>query len=49
VIGSKIIQLIDGQTRERAIGVAADFLSGIRAALDHQSVQHRTDSPGGPR
>ncbi len=34
VIGSKIIQLIDGQPRDRAVGVATDFLAEIRVALD---------------
>ncbi len=38
VIGSKIIQLIDGQDRRQALRVAADFLAGIRAALDAQSL-----------
>jgi tryptophan synthase alpha chain len=34
VIGSKIIQLIDAQPRERVAETAAAFLRGIRAALD---------------
>ena len=34
VIGSKIIQLIEDQPHERVGAVAADFLRGIRAALD---------------
>lgn len=34
VIGSKIIQLIDDQPHERVCAVAADFLRGIRTALD---------------
>ena len=34
VIGSKIIQLIDGQPRDTVTPVAAEFLAGIRAALD---------------
>lgn len=34
VIGSKIIQLIEDQPHERVCAVAADFLRGIRAALD---------------
>jgi tryptophan synthase alpha chain len=34
VIGSKIIQLIDGQPRDKVTPVAADFLAGIRTALD---------------
>ena len=34
VIGSKIIQLIDGQPRDKVVGVARDFLTEIRVALD---------------
>jgi tryptophan synthase alpha chain len=34
VIGSKIIQLIDGQPRDKVATVAKDFLRDIRAALD---------------
>lgn len=34
VIGSKIIQLIEDQPHERVSAVAADFLRGVRAALD---------------
>ena len=34
VIGSKIIQLIDGQPRDKVIGVARDFLAEMRVALD---------------
>ena len=34
VIGSKIIQLIDEQPREKVTQVAAEFLAGIRTALD---------------
>ncbi len=34
VIGSKIIQLIDNQPRDKVVGVASEFLSGIRAALE---------------
>lgn len=33
VIGSKIITLIDNQPRNKVVGVASEFLSGIRAAL----------------
>jgi tryptophan synthase alpha chain len=33
VIGSKIIQLIDNQPRDKVVSVASEFLSGIRAAL----------------
>jgi tryptophan synthase alpha chain len=39
VIGSKIIQLIDEQPRDRVVPVAAEFLAGIRGALDRQSAQ----------
>ena len=34
VIGSKIIQLIDDQPRDKVVPVAGEFLRGIRAALD---------------
>jgi tryptophan synthase alpha chain len=34
VIGSKIIQLIDNQPRDKVVGVAGEFLSSIRAALE---------------
>ncbi|MFT3717969.1 tryptophan synthase subunit alpha [Pseudorhodoferax sp.] len=34
VIGSRIIQLLDGQPRERVAATAAEFLRGIRQALD---------------
>jgi tryptophan synthase alpha chain len=34
VIGSRIIQLIDGQPRGQVVPVVREFLSGIRAALD---------------
>jgi tryptophan synthase alpha chain len=34
VIGTKIIQLIEGQPREQVVPVASEFLRGIRAALD---------------
>jgi tryptophan synthase alpha chain len=34
VIGSKIIQLIDNQPRDKVVSVASEFLSGIRAALE---------------
>jgi tryptophan synthase alpha chain len=35
VIGTKIIQLIEGSPREQVVGVVSDFLRGIRSALDH--------------
>ena len=34
VIGTRLIQLIEHEPRERVAAVAADFLSGIRQALD---------------
>jgi tryptophan synthase alpha chain len=34
VIGSRIIQLIENETRERVVAVASDFAGGIRKALD---------------
>ena len=34
VIGTKIIQLIDGQPREKVVPVVREFLAGIREALD---------------
>ena len=34
IIGSKIIQLIEGQPRDQVVPVACEFLRGIREALD---------------
>lgn len=34
VIGSRIIQLIENESRERVVAVASDFAGGIRKALD---------------
>ncbi|RYF33871.1 MAG: tryptophan synthase subunit alpha [Comamonadaceae bacterium] len=34
VIGTKIIQLVDGQPREQVVPLVAEFLAGIREALD---------------
>jgi tryptophan synthase alpha chain len=34
VIGSRIIQLIDGQPRDQVVPLVRDFLAGIRQALD---------------
>ncbi len=34
VIGSRIIQLIDGQPRDQVVPAVREFLTGIRAALD---------------
>lgn len=48
VIGSKIIQLIEAQSREQVIQVARDFLSGIRSALDAQSAASRQQTGVNP-
>ncbi len=37
VIGSRIIQLMDNQPRERVTAIASDFLRTVRMALDTQS------------
>ena len=37
VIGSKIIQLIDNQPRDKVVGVASEFLSAIRQALNREA------------
>jgi tryptophan synthase alpha chain len=34
VIGTKIIQLVQGQPREKVVPAVAEFLRGIRSALD---------------
>jgi tryptophan synthase alpha chain len=34
VIGSRLIQLIENEAQDKVNAVAADFLSGIRQALD---------------
>jgi len=34
VIGSRLIQLIENESADKVNAVAADFLSGIRQALD---------------
>jgi tryptophan synthase alpha chain len=34
VIGSRIIQLIDGQPRDQVVPLVRDFLAGVRVALD---------------
>jgi tryptophan synthase alpha chain len=34
IIGTKIIQLLDGQARDEGVAAVADFLRGIRTALD---------------
>ena len=48
VIGSRIIQLIEDQPHEKVSAQAADFLRGIRRALDAQSAQSN-DSNGAPK
>ena len=48
VIGSRIIQLIEDQPHEKVSAQAADFLRGIRRALDAQSAQSN-DSKGAPK
>ena len=35
IIGTKVIQVVDGLPREQVVAALSDFLSGIRAALDH--------------
>jgi tryptophan synthase alpha chain len=37
VIGSRLIQLLDGQPHERVVGITVDFLRQIRKALDTTS------------
>jgi tryptophan synthase alpha chain len=34
IIGTKIVQLLEGQPRDQGIAAVADFLRGIRRALD---------------
>jgi tryptophan synthase alpha chain len=46
VIGSRIIQLIESEPRERVAQVAAGFIGGIRAALDGADYRAST-SPSG--
>jgi tryptophan synthase alpha chain len=46
VIGSKIIQLMEGQPRDKVVQVAADFLSEIRSALDLQSLENESQTTG---
>ena len=46
VIGSKIIQLIDQQPRDKVVAVAREFLLGIRAALDAQSLENSKHATG---
>ena len=42
VIGSRIIQLIDGQSRDRVVQLTGDFLAEIRVALDAQSLRNQS-------
>ena len=41
VIGSKIIQLIDNQPRDKVVGAAGDFLSGVREALNRAALESK--------
>ncbi len=41
VIGSKIIQLIDNQPRDKVVGVASEFLSDVRAALNRAALESK--------
>ena len=41
VIGSKIIQLIDNQPRDKVVGVASEFLSDVRAALNRAALKSK--------
>jgi tryptophan synthase alpha chain len=47
VIGSRIIQLIENEPRERVASVAAGFIAEIRAALDQSSASAEA-TPGAP-
>jgi tryptophan synthase alpha chain len=46
VIGSKIIQLIEGQPREQVVPLVAEFLAEIRAALDNLPTATPKNAPG---
>ncbi|MBY0465857.1 MAG: tryptophan synthase subunit alpha, partial [Burkholderiales bacterium] len=37
VIGTKLIQLLDNEPRDRVAPVAAEFLAGVRAAMDNRA------------
>jgi len=37
VIGTKLIQLLDNEPRDRVAPVAAEFLAGVRAAMDSRA------------
>jgi tryptophan synthase alpha chain len=41
VIGSKIIQLIDNQPRDKVVAVASEFLSGVREALNRAALESK--------
>ncbi len=41
VIGSRLIQLIDGQPHERVVGITVDFMRQIRKALDTASDENK--------
>lgn len=41
VIGSKIIQLIDNQPRDKVVGVASEFLSGVQEALNRAALESK--------
>ncbi len=41
VIGSKIIQLIDNQPRDMVVGVASEFISGVREALNRAALESK--------
>mgnify|MGYP000031033031 CR=1 FL=1 len=41
VIGSKIIQLIDNQPRDKVVGVASEFLSSVRDALNRAALESK--------
>jgi tryptophan synthase alpha chain len=41
VIGSKIIQLIDNQPRDKVVGAASEFLSGVREALNRAALESK--------
>jgi tryptophan synthase alpha chain len=41
VIGSKIIQLIDNQPKDKVVAVAVEFLSGVREALHRAALESK--------
>ncbi len=46
VIGTKIIQLIETEPREKVVSVVSEFLAGIRAALDALPASSATNTAG---